>query len=182
MMIDIETLGTRPGSVILSIAAVQFEAGVVDDVGTFYEEISSESCTRAGLKVDISTVEWWFRQGGYKASGKPERLVDVLAALNEYIRHSGAAAMWAKSPSFDMVMINEASYNAYEFGLPQWKYWQWRDMRTIMSCISKIDETKLKAEANFAYPDDKHNALQDALRQAYMVSKAMQLLPRWSGV
>lgn len=43
MMIDIETLGTRPGSVILSVGAVMFDRHGVGHGETFYMNVERES-------------------------------------------------------------------------------------------------------------------------------------------
>ena len=60
LMLDIETLGTGPNSVILSIGAVEFdETGVISK---FYEAIDPESCTDWGLQIDARTVLWWMDQ------------------------------------------------------------------------------------------------------------------------
>ncbi len=61
VMIDLETLGTRPGSVILSIGAVEFDR----DLGLgreFYVELNQASSITAGLTTDDATVDWWLDQ------------------------------------------------------------------------------------------------------------------------
>ena len=65
--IDIETLGTAPGSVILTIGAVAFNRhGLIPErngiLGTFYQRIDLDYSLRAGLTVDASTLRWWFSQ------------------------------------------------------------------------------------------------------------------------
>ena len=61
IMVDLETLGTAPGSVILSIGAVRFdvEKGLLDE---FYVNIDVESSQRLGLTIDGDTVMWWLKQ------------------------------------------------------------------------------------------------------------------------
>lgn len=61
VMVDLETLGTKPGSVILSIGAVTFDLdGSGRDGRTFYQRVNIQSCLDAGMTVDGDTVEWWF--------------------------------------------------------------------------------------------------------------------------
>jgi DNA polymerase III epsilon subunit-like protein len=55
VMLDLETLGHTPGSVIVSIGAVKFGGGKILD--TFYHRIDAQSCVEHGLKMDVSTVE-----------------------------------------------------------------------------------------------------------------------------
>ena len=59
-MLDIEALGSKPGSVILSIGAVKFAGGKI--LHEFYRRIDPQSCIDAGLKIDVDTVMWWMKQ------------------------------------------------------------------------------------------------------------------------
>lgn len=66
VMIDIETLGTAPGSVILSIGAVAFVRDrMPEDWREFSSVISVESSKSCGLTTDQSTIDWWKRQDSY---------------------------------------------------------------------------------------------------------------------
>ena len=88
IMLDMETLGTRPGCAILSIAAVPFSSQY--DLEPFYLKISATSCTDAGLHVDDATVAWWNKQSpeAYREafSGKLE-LRAVLSEFADYCNH-----------------------------------------------------------------------------------------------
>lgn len=60
VMIDLETFGTRPGSVIVSIGAVEFS---MDGIGeAYYRAIDVASSLLAGLTIDEITVKWWREQ------------------------------------------------------------------------------------------------------------------------
>jgi hypothetical protein len=61
VMVDIETLGTEPGCVVLSIGAVAFdkEMGFVED---FYEVINTVDSFSEGLTYDNDTLAWWKKQ------------------------------------------------------------------------------------------------------------------------
>src|SRR4051812_3766510 len=63
IMIDLETLGTLPGSVILSIGAVAFDELSVAPGAGFYKVISTISCESCGLTKDEATEKWWLDQG-----------------------------------------------------------------------------------------------------------------------
>lgn len=56
-MADIETLGTRVGSVVLSVAFVRFE-----DMASCSVNLSVPDQQSLGCEVDPSTVEWWRAQ------------------------------------------------------------------------------------------------------------------------
>ena len=49
-MLDLETLGNKPGSVIASIGAVKFGDGKIID--KFYRTINMQSCVRIGIALD----------------------------------------------------------------------------------------------------------------------------------
>lgn len=86
VMIDIETLGTKPGAAILSIGAVMFSATGLGE--TFYTPVSLKSCTDIGLTVDPDTVAWWMqqseeaRQAAFQADAPP--LQTALLRLNDW--------------------------------------------------------------------------------------------------
>jgi DNA polymerase III epsilon subunit-like protein len=60
VMVDLETFGNNSHSVIVSIGAVVFDKNGTYE--TFYRLIDAESCVRVGLKMDVSTVQWWIMQ------------------------------------------------------------------------------------------------------------------------
>ena len=62
VMIDIETLGTDPGSVILSIGAVEFDLKTGKTGEEFYQWIDLESSSNKGFSVSAGTIKWWMMQ------------------------------------------------------------------------------------------------------------------------
>ena len=110
-MIDIETLGTRPGSVILSIGAVEFD--VHDGLGReFYVEISRYSSEHAGFRTDQATLDWWSKQEGeaqtlLERTGRgglmPHR---ALIELQNWLPPD--PLVWGCGAAFDNAMIAEA--------------------------------------------------------------------------
>ena len=160
VMVDLETLGTRPGAVIVSIGAVVFDADGPDNDLTFEERIDIDSCLRCGLTVDGGTLEWWLRQNDraraiFQAKGKPltQALADFagwLAAL------PGGLRLWGNGASFDCALLAEAYRRAGWLELP-WKYTAERCYRTLAALRPELP----KAKALVA-----HCALDDALAQA----------------
>lgn len=63
VMLDLETYGTRPNSVILAIGAVAFNPSSPKLGPEFYSVINYKSSLTAGLLADLATIEWWSRQG-----------------------------------------------------------------------------------------------------------------------
>lgn len=62
IMVDLETFGTNPFSMILSIGAVYFDPTKVGDAAiksSFYVTIDPIASGKAGFMTDMSTICWW---------------------------------------------------------------------------------------------------------------------------
>lgn len=166
-MVDIETLGRLPGSVILSIGAVQF-----GDVGfgeSFYRTIDVFDSLTAGLKIDESTIEWWRTQPESARAVAQDRnamrsLDTALAELGYFVGSDDF--VWAKGPDFDLVLLQSA-YTLLNKRIP-WKYKNARDVRTILSLTPDIVKDIISPK--------KHHALTDAKDQAVLVIAAYKTL------
>jgi hypothetical protein len=163
VMLDIETLGTEPGCVVLSIGAVEFGPGGRGE--ELYVNIDRESCEDAGLYVDEETLAWWQDQqedaktvlsgGGSLEQG----LVDLKRFGNN------ADEWWANSPKFDMAIL-EVAFDAVDME-PPWEFYELRDVRTVKN-LPGTD-----------HPEEKgveHDALDDARNQARLVASNLRLL------
>lgn len=163
VMVDIETLGLEPGSVILSIGAVRFDDYAVHE--TFHRNINLKSCQDAGLEIDADTLEWWLGQDEnvqhILTGGK-----DLLIALQDFQSfYDNADEIWAFSPSFDCAHLAEAYARV---GLEEpWSYRDERDCRTLVELPGAVD---LEQEGN------EHDALDDARYQAGVVIKTLENL------
>ncbi|GGO03681.1 3'-5' exonuclease [Haloarcula pellucida] len=163
VMVDLETLGTDPGAVILSIGAVRFdEVGLSDE---FYKNVSIQSCVDAGLEIDADTLDWWL--------GQDDEVQDVLQGgvrLSKALAHfsafyRGADEIWAFSPTFDCQILS-AAYDAIDEPTP-WNYRDERDCRTLAA---------LPAAADVEQQGDAHDALDDAVYQARTVVETLDRL------
>ena len=163
VMVDIETLGTRPGSIILSIGAVAFapEHGLR---GAFHQIVNTDSCRVHGLTEDPATVKWWDDQSPeaqrtkIEAECAPNRLPSTLAAFGEFCREyaaPGVLRLWGNGSDFDNVLI-AAAYEACH-APPPWKFYNSRCYRTLKNLAPAI-----RLERTGTH----HNALDDARSQA----------------
>lgn len=168
-MIDIETMGTKPYSVILSIGAVKFDRYTGEIGDEFYRVIDVKSSKKAGLIFDFDTVMWWANQPEDVRNSILEgknSLFLVLADLMMFIGNS-AATVWSNSPSFDLCLIRNACERVDID--PIWQFWQERDVRTISALAPDIRKT-LPREGNA------HNALDDCKSQiSYLVATLKNL-------
>ena len=160
IMIDIETLGTLPTSVILSIGAVEFDENGVGK--TFYTQINPESCADYGLTMDARTVMWWLEQdeAARRAliNAKNHSLdvaLEELAAAFDWKNKS----VWANGIDFDLSILENA-YRAVGKNAP-WPYWAKMDYRTLKKMVPREVYESCKEEPVVA-----HDALCDAVAQA----------------
>lgn len=166
IMLDIETLGTRPGCVVLSAALVRFadEASTTLNMDVPQQQV-------LGLQVDPITQEWWaLRPSELLAStANPVPLVPALQHLAAWIAWAGPDPLiWCHGASFDAPILGELYRRA---GLPcPWPFWSIRDTRTLYD-LAGVD---VKA---YAVPPP-HVALNDALAQTRAAKAALAVLAR----
>ena len=161
IMIDLETLGTAPGSAILTIGAIVFDphAGLVGP--TWYGKISPASAQAFGA-VDLNTLKWWEKQSEEARaevfSGTDE-LPDVLAGFSKWLDlRSGIdeRRIWSNGGDFDTVLLR-VMYGACDLKAP-WSYKGVRCYRTLRSLFPAIEAPRSNGIA--------HHALHDAMYQA----------------
>jgi hypothetical protein len=180
IMLDLETLGTSPGSIILSIGAVAFDN---DHLGeTFYRVISQRSSIVAGLKADDATRIWWTEQSPAaqqvlreSEAADPDgeaKLDTVLLDFNRFVTRHGLntfrlsplAGLWGNGSDFDNVLLISA-LKAVSRPMA-WKYPSNRCYRTLKNLFPDV-EPPTRGGVH-------HNALDDAIFQA----KHLQLILR----
>lgn len=154
-MIDLETLGKTPGSIVVALGAVKFGPEGLGE--TFYSRIDAASCERLGMRMDVSTVEWWLKQEDEARQEivKPGRPVEEV--LNHYAYWMGSQnlAVWGNGATFDNVILADA-YRRAGIALP-WNFWNDRCYRTLKALR---DDVKIERTGTH------HNALDDARSQA----------------
>jgi len=154
-MLDLETLGVRPGSVLLAIGAVKFNDKGISD--RFYERIDVASSTAVGMVMDPSTVMWWLRQSDSARAevtkpGKP--LAQVLTAFTQWL-NSTELEIWGNGAAFDNVLLR-AAYDRAKMPHP-WVFTKDRCYRTLKSLYPHVPMERTGTH---------HNALNDAESQA----------------
>lgn len=157
LMIDLETMAVTPDSVILTLGAVKFdpfEEGIKD---TLYLRIDLDDQDALKRSIDPNTLEWWGKQDPeivQEAFGDGNR-VKVTDAVSQFHKFAwGCSHFWSHGASFDIVII-ENLYRQLNRALP-WNFWQIRDTRTLFDLGHDPEMPK----------NSKHNALEDAIRQA----------------
>jgi DNA polymerase III epsilon subunit-like protein len=174
VMLDLETLGTRAGCVILSIGAVAFslEDGAVATTG-FYSVIYRNSCEAVGLLEDPGTLSWWLSQPGgnqiLHETRDPERTVGLGEALADFrawyqarARETGQTHLpiWSNGASFDLPILTEA-YARCGYTKTPWR--GGKDDRCYRTLKNLLPHVKTAREGNLG----PHHAFGDALHQAH---------------
>lgn len=160
IMIDLETLGTAPGSVILSIGAA------ASDAADFFGPISLSASLYAGFTVDPETMTWWRKQSELVWSNQTKGTtspIQTLAAFKSWIQsiRNGAPdaeagnriRVWGDGATFDCVLLEEA-YRRVGLACP-WSYQE-------VYCYRTLRQLK---DSKKPIPKEHHNALSDAKTQ-----------------
>jgi hypothetical protein len=165
VMLDLETLSTRPESVILTIGAVKFDpfGDTVDTDNGLYYRVDVDEQLAMDRHILDSTVEWWGNQDPEvreEAMGDQDRvsLEEMTRGLNRFL--VGVENIWCQGPAFDVVIL-ENLYRQLVKPTP-WQFWQISDSRTLFKTHGDPRDKNRKAA---------HNALMDCYYQAIAVQE-----------
>lgn len=141
VMIDCETLDTKPGGVILSVGAVRFSPTTFGMQS--YEDLVKYSFRRnfdlqtsidLGFTISASTLGWWMQQSKEAqeaafGSGEPD-FVSALAEFSEFFENRDK--VWANGANFDPAMLEAYFVKFKHYDFP-WAYNKVRCVRTVTS-------------------------------------------------
>jgi exodeoxyribonuclease VIII len=168
-MVDLETMGLRPTSAILSIGMVLFNR--IDVLDTFYTPVSLQSCLQFGLTTDKSTEDWWAKQSdtARKAWDQPgaPTLPEALTAMTHWMRQYGTgqnAMVYGCGSDFDNVLLANA-FNAINADIP-WPYYNNACYRTLRNLFPTDSVQRVGTY---------HNALDDAITQVLQLQRILKL-------
>lgn len=173
VMLDLETLGTSNNAVILSIGACRFnpyDETPVTENDTIELFIDPESCTKAGMVIDPSTVLWWMHPERREAREYLLSPALVRIPLKEALERFSAwmeypLQVWGNGATFDNVIL-ESAYRAVGMK-PPWPFYKSRCYRTMAAMALKVP---LWREGTH------HSAKWDAVTQANHLKKIVTSL------
>ena len=188
-MIDLETLGKKQDSIILTIGAQIFdptsehlwvENSILDPVsgdripGELNIRVDVDEQEILGRKTDEDTIKWWANQSPEaqeEAFGEQDRipLKDALTTLARMVEVCGpkkSARVWSKGPTFDIVMLEHAMEQS-GVRVP-WSFWNVRDARTVYGLCPQLDTRK--------WGPISHRALDDCRNQIMLLKEAFTIL------
>lgn len=162
VMLDIETLGTAPGCVVLTVGACTMERDPKKR-STFEAELDwREQMGR--LTVDPDTLRWWLEQD---QTARARAFLDAhQVSVEKFHRlfHDWwvgvhAERVWCHGASFDAPILEAVT------PMP-WRFWNVRDTRTLYAL----------AGVRPVRGADHHKALADAMSQTDAVWRALDKL------
>lgn len=165
-MVDIETLGTKPGSAITQIAAVEFCPATFAPSLSFNVHITKESCLKAGLTSDPATLKWLAENNLDKTPEKAVPLEEALKLFTTFLRFIDANRYWCRGTSFDFPLLEHAYRSCPEVEYPKWNYWEQYDLRTVWNLASPRSKPAKAA----------HDALQDCFEQIKQLQLALEII------
>lgn len=192
-MVDIETLGIKNNSVVLSIAVIIFDRldaakyighslttgeqcrSLTNYTHSFHTPVSMLDCLASGSIIDKGTAEWW--------KGKKDRsqLVDSMACteslattmmrLKEFLEY-GYGSIWAKSPSFDISILRSLSSSVgIDLGIDFRKE---RDVRTEIQDYPQFDVRQVSKGMTIYNKHGAEIGLHDPVYDAIIQLQAVQ--------
>jgi len=164
-MIDIETLGTMPNSVVLTVGAVKFDPFTnIEPHAPKLWKLDIDEQDAKGRFVDDKTIEWWSKQDpeiqerSFTDEGRVSN-IDFMKDMNAWL--TGCDTIWAQGPQFDMVIL-ENLFRDFDMHM-NWFFWQVSDCRTLFKMMPKDPRKDIQ--------EDLHDALADAHWQAVCVQQ-----------
>lgn len=173
--LDLETLGTKPGSVITQIGACAFNADEPWwDSDTLLTQtymsqqifIDPNDCAKFGMQVEWDTIKWWMEQSeeARKALCTAVGVVglfDALQDLTSFIRlHCrDDFRVWGYGANFDVVLLEDAFKRINR--QPPWGYRQVMCGRTLVRQVEGYPRPA---------PRVAHIAEADAVAQAHWIA------------
>lgn len=158
IMVDNETLGVDPKSIVLQTAMVAFDLDdglrLSDgfDLDLKYN-LPVDAQQRMMRTIDMTTLSWWLKQSDEARNrvntfeyGDTERLRKLLVAMNEFvafrrqycIESGGRFEIWSRG-SMDMNQL-DSLFRWFNIR-PEWKYNEVMDLRTAMN-IHGVDNVE----------------------------------------
>lgn len=166
-MVDMETMAVSPNAVVLSLGAVHFDPKDQGYTDSIYFRIDLDDQDKLGREIDPNTVDWWAKQDPkiMEEAFSPDNRISLVEAMDRFHKFAwGCTAFWSHGATFDLVIL-ENIYRQLNKPLP-WNYWQLRDTRTLFDLGWDSEMPK----------GNKHDALQDAIRQSVGVQNIYRRL------
>ena len=179
VMVDIETLDTKPTAVVVSIGAIIFNPFRPLDLmskNQFYIEIDvNKQYEDLNRTVSMDTIKWWIKSSNEENSSpfnnrNPANVTDAIIEFNYFIANNALQSAWCNHTLFDFVILDNLFRQVIKKPFPI-RYYNQYDMATVKEI------RKLFGLPNYEYNTQKsHNALHDAINQANLIIDTFSLI------
>lgn len=181
VMLDLETLGTSPGSAFVQVGMVIFYPDAHPPLERrgkdFLVNVCLTSALFAGLTIDPSTVQWWRNQPAPQQrrlyGGRPLDL--AMAKVLEWWQERQLpkeTPVWAQGTNFDVSLIDKGFHTV---GLrAPWAYNSPRDTRTLYWTAERLGWKRLQRDPIWLA----HSAVDDCHAQIDQVLSALDFISR----
>ena len=174
IVIDIETMGTGADCVIVSIGAIIFNRAHAPGVFKHVFDVKLDVENQPGRTVDPGTMLWWMkksmedaRKAAFTTMEPRIRLGLALKQLDDFIKLHRPNEAWGCSPSFDMVILQDAyKQHKVDFPIP---FWRWSCIRTMESFF--YGKNTRKPGGDNWLKGTAHDALDDCKMEAMVIQK-----------
>ena len=165
LMIDIETLDTRPTAVVLSIGILRFDpfSRVQALEGSWTLDPAEQ--LQLGRTMSLDTVTWWMQQG-YEARKKAFAselvcsLEDTQRDIIGILGSNNIGHIWANDPDFDCTILRD--FVGHDF---KWPFYKHRSIRTIKAIFPEAYNPPGKEYGESVA----HDPVEDCNKQAWHV-------------
>lgn len=190
---DFETLGQKPTSAVLCLAALRFNEDryLSDEPYTYKELLDSarfikfsvrEQAEIYGRRIDKSTIDWWKTQSKdaqelIKESDADQSLVEIVPFFrNLIVDPSQISKVYTRGNTFDPIFLDSILENVKSPEVYNW--WAIRDTRSMIDGLSFGSGLKNTfmvpgLEESFIHHDPIHDIAMDVMRMQYLVRETM---------
>lgn len=166
IMLSVQSLGVRPGAIIMAFAGVRFDSGGRGE--WFYSRVDLRSSFEAGFHIEADALKLWFLNGGSELVnlGAPggESCLDAFLRFSKWLGR-GPVELWGNGSTFDNDLLRSGFRR---MGLREWKHSSDRCYRTLADPMGggvlrfNCEELPLKDPPEWYAEATINNALRDA--------------------
>jgi hypothetical protein len=182
IVIDIETLGTRPGCEVIEIGACAVDNRTGAIVANFSRRVASNYTFAQLHRRDVmgrvsddmkDTVEWWLADkdredvlskimsgGTQRPKQAPEMILCEFAVwCDALVCNATEARFWGNGPTFDLAILSRA-FDTYRITCPWHHTWE----RCVRTALEQAGYEK--GSTSWTERGPRHRALNDARHEA----------------
>jgi hypothetical protein len=185
-MVDLETMGTDPNTVILTVGAVPFGGDgnlIMEDNFYFYERVQLQSYDKyknGEFNFSWDTLIWWLKQDKdpLEDAFLLQPRYPIWVVMQDFANwisivcnmcNDNKINIWSHGKDFDVVVLQNA-FKVCGIVCP-WKYWDTRDTRTLYA-LAGIDMRDISMTKGFK----SHNAVGDCFKQIEGIRRAYNVI------